>query len=103
MKTQVDRQRNEDHMTSLKKSNDFLLQQNQEMTTELNEFKQLMHVEGTREPGMNSSEKLKKMAASLKQQNEILRDENAELGRILQAFRDGNYNTVEGAKMLAEE
>lgn len=43
------------------------------------------------------------MAASLKSQNELLKDENQELGKILQAFRDGNYNQVEGAKMLAEE
>lgn len=32
-----------------------------------------------------------------------LSDENKELGQIIQAFRDGNYNGVEGAKMLANE
>lgn len=106
MKTQQERKHNEDQMAALKKANDFLLQQNQEMTTELTEFKQLMHADGTRDPstqGMSPQDKLKKMAASLKSQNELLKDENQELGKILQAFRDGNYNQVEGAKMLAEE
>lgn len=43
------------------------------------------------------------MATSLKHQNEILADENKELARILNAFRDGDYNTVAGAKLLADE
>lgn len=52
---------------------------------------------------MKGTEKLKKMATSLKHQNEILSEENKELGKILNAFRDGNYNAVAGAKMLADE
>ena len=30
-------------------------------------------------------------------------DENNELGKIIQSFRDGNYNVSEGAKMLNDE
>ena len=43
------------------------------------------------------------MATSLKQQNELLSDENQELGKIVQAFRDGQYDKVGGAKMLLDE
>lgn len=43
------------------------------------------------------------MATSLKHQNEILADENKELAKILNSFRDGDYNTVAGAKLLADE
>lgn len=46
---------------------------------------------------------LKKQVEGLKMRNQKLFDENKELGQILQAFRDGNYNSVEGAKMLADE
>jgi len=46
---------------------------------------------------------LKKQVEILKSRNIKLSDENKELGQILQAFRDGNYNSVEGAKMLADE
>ena len=62
-----------------------------------------MAAEGTREPGISKTDKLKKMATSLRQRNEILTHQNHELGNILQAVRDGNYNTVEGAKMLSED
>jgi len=56
-------------------------------------------------PGQNlsGSDKLKKMATSLKQRNEVLTDENDELGKIIQSFRDGNYNVSEGAKMINDE
>jgi len=42
-----------------------------------------MAVEGTGTPGISGTDKLKKMATSLKQRNEILSDENRELGKIL--------------------
>lgn len=38
---------------------------------------------------LQGTDKLKKMATSLKHQNELLKDENTELGKIVQAFRDG--------------
>jgi hypothetical protein len=57
------------------------MKQNLECTTELNEFKMLMAPTGTME--VKGTDKLKKMATSLKQKNEILTDENRELGRIL--------------------
>jgi hypothetical protein len=60
-----------------------LLQQNTEFTTELNEFKELLAADGTREPGISKNDKLKKMATSLRQRNEILTHENYELGKIL--------------------
>lgn len=63
-----------------------------------------MHAEGTtNEPLTNGQEKLKKMATSLKHQNVLLRDENLELSKIVQALRDGKYNQVEGAKLLMDE
>ena len=62
-----------------------------------------MHPEGTSGAPLQGQDKLKKMAASLKSQNTLLKDENQELGRILQSFRDGEYNKVEGAKMLVDE
>lgn len=62
----------------------------------MDEFKSLLGVEG-------KSDKLKKIVQGLKHQNTILTDENRELGTILQAFRDGNYNQVEGAKLFADE
>ena len=49
----------------------------------MNEFKELMAAEGTREPGISKTDKLKKMATSLRQRNEILTHENHELGKIL--------------------
>jgi hypothetical protein len=52
---------------------------------------------------LQGSDKLKKLAESLKQRNEMLFDENNELGKIIQSFRDGNYNVSEGAKMVNDE
>ena len=43
------------------------------------------------------------MAQGMKQFNQQLQDELVELQRIVQAFRDGQYNEVEGAKMLVTE
>ena len=53
------------------------------MAKELNEFKELLAADGTREPGISKNDKLKKMATSLRQRNEILTHENYELGKIL--------------------
>ena len=57
------------------------MKQNLECTTEINEFKMLMAPTGTME--VKGTDKLKKMATSLKQKNEILTVENRVIGRIL--------------------
>lgn len=39
----------------------------------------------------------------LKQRNEHLQSENDEMNKMIQAYRDGNYNVSEGAKLLNDE
>jgi hypothetical protein len=103
MKAGYDKKRTDEMIAQLKQQNELLRAQNLDCQTELNDFKMLMAPTGTVEGSLKGTEKLKKMATSLKHQNEILSEENKELGKILNAFRDGNYNAVAGAKMLADE
>lgn len=103
MQANHDRTRYETELANLRKDNDFLQQQNQSLSGEIQEVRELLGLCESRDPTDIDRVHLKTLVRKLKQRNDQLQCENDEMAQMIQSFRDGNFNASEGAKLLVDE
>ena len=66
----------------------------------MNEIKELVGIAESKDPTDRDRFHLKTLVRKLKQRNEVLSDENKQMGEVIDAIKSGRYNESESAKLL---
>ena len=69
----------------------------------MNEIKELVGIAESRDPTDRDRFHLKTLVRKLKQTNDSLKEENFELGKVIDVLKSGRYNESETAKMIVNE
>lgn len=103
MKGNFDQKQAEDKIIGLERQLEFLNRQNQELLGEMNEIKSLVGIAESQDPTDRDRFHLKTIIKKLKQRNDVLVDENKQLGQVVDSLKDGKYNESEGARIIFDQ
>ena len=103
MKLNFDRNQAEDTIAKLTKQNDYINQENQRITQEMQEIRELIGVCESRDPTDVDRMHLKKLVKELVRRNEILTSEVRELNKVVEQLKEGRYNEMEAGKHLSQD
>ena len=98
-----DRNQAEDTIAKLTKQNDYINQENQRITQEMQEIRELIGVCESRDPTDVDRMHLKKLVKELVRRNEILTSEVRELNKVVEQLKEGRYNEMEAGKHLSQD
>ena len=92
-----------DTIAKLTKQNDYINQENQRITQEMQEIRELIGVCESRDPTDVDRMHLKKLVKELVRRNEILTSEVRELNKVVEQLKEGRYNEMEAGKHLSQD
>ena len=69
----------------------------------MTEVKELMGVCESKDPTDKDRFHLKTLVRKLKQRNELLYDENKQLGDLIEQLKSGRFNETEGSKLILDD
>jgi plectin len=103
VKLNYDRAQAEDTIGKLTKQNDFINQENQRLSHEMQEIRELIGVCESKDPTDVDRMHLKKLVKELVRRNEILTSEVRELNKVVDQLKEGRYNEMEVGKHLSHD
>ena len=96
-----DRNQAEDTIGKLTKQNEYINQENQRLSQEMQEIRELIGVCESKDPTDVDRMHLKKLVKELVRRNEILTAEVRELNKVVEQLKEGRYNEMEAGKHLS--